>query len=795
MIVRVVLLKKISSLQTGCINSIDKENSVGPWISLGYFDAFYSYTISRKNMLQEIGKNNIEVSQRNDKTTYYHPLYLISSEDNRDKQLWGEKSWYMTISRVHFVQNVNVASAREKLQQKIEKKLKDKANQGVTSVGYQTIELSDMILVSKSDNLETLLKFALNLRSYPDIGNVYTYCGINYDCVRDLRATPPSKDYIPLFSMRFSIKDYDKAQHALRAIKQVLDEPGNQGEVYSIAGLNDAVGTWTNLCTGRLIKLYRYWFIGKPKEISSEAFSNVTTRLGVEAISSNEGNLDEDVFNKQLQSICDILLDLDRKIQEHSINLGQLSIGEGRWLKNLSELTKTLVRLAQTAVMDEFVFIMLPAVFSFLLNVLEEVKQGRITREHLIGYHEYIEEWNHLMEHIMRSEGQLTHYSELRPVLYDVPLAMLEYTLSFLMRCSNALQSQDGSEKVEIDFLLVPQLCRRNMATELFPARKTLPGLVSVQVPLHLLYAPKVVMSQLCHEISHFVGEKPRCRELRQYCYAQSISAVVAQDIFQSYAPELISAIAGQLENRFRDLKLKRIKEMKNETIRWLSDLLSGSPAGIKYAEFIRKVVIKSAGNRRIKVQSSIVALKKALMQSIGTLKAMGDLYREVYADLCMLNLLQLNPSYYLDSYLEELSQDWEEKRDKTAVGILALRYYVCEQANFSSDNLSSGKRSGCVWGHFKRKYNDICLAVTDKKCVPTSIFPPEAILPLVEYARACDKSLKDCFNNNEEAQKAKRVFDEASGEMVKYSCWEQHINEYRVDLLKRCASNLRYKP
>lgn len=791
MIVRVVLLKKISTLQAGCIHNLNEKDSEGPWISLGHFDAFYSYKIPSNNMFQEIGENNIEVSQRNDKSAYYHPLYLISSEGEKDKQLWEDKNWYMTISRIHFVQNVNVARSREKLREKLEKELKEDANQGIISLGYQTIELSDMILVSRSDNMETLLKFTLNLRSHPDIGNVYTYCGINYDYVSDLKAIPLGEDRIPFFSMRFSIKDYAKAQQALGVIKELLDEPDNQGEVYSIAGLNDAVGTWTNLCTWRLIELYRHWFVrmSEKRGISKEAFSNVTTRVGVGAVSPGECSPGEDEFNKKLLSICDILLDLEKSIQEHNKNSGQFGIGESRWLKTLSELTKTLARLGKTVVMDEFVFLMLPAVFSFLTNVLDVVRRGDMTREHLAGYHEYIEEWNHLMEHIMRSEGQLTHYSELRPILYDMPLAMLEYTLAFLMKCSHALQSQDGNESVEIDFLLVPQLCRRNMATELFPARKDFPGLVSVQVPLHLLYDPKVVMSQLCHEISHFVGERPRHRKLRQRCYAQSVSGVLAQYVFQSYFSELTATIANELETRFKAFNLQRIEEMRNETIKWLNELLSGSPRSLNYAEFIRKIVIKSAGKGRLEVQHDIVALKDAAMQYVGMLKAMGEQYREVYADLCMLNLLSLDPSYYLDSCMKELSEDWDEERDETAMEILVMRYYVCEQANFSSGGLSREKREGPVWEKFKKKYGDISLAVMDKKSAPETFFPPEAVLPLLEYAKACDISLKECFKDNKEAQKAKTIFDGATGENVDYTQWEQYINEYRVDLLEKMDS------
>lgn len=789
MIVRVVLLEKISKLEKGCFQALDIEGSKGPWIALGHFDAFFSYTLPSNNMFQEIGKNNVAVARKNSQSAYYHPLYLITSEEGKDAALWGQENWYMAVSRIHFIQNVNIARCREDLVKQLERE----AGGGVVCLGYQTIELSDMILVSRSNSMKELLDFTLNLRKHPDIGKVYTYCGINYAYVADPAKNPGPNDKIPFFSMRFSMENYGESRQALEQIQTTLEKYGNtKGEVYAIAGLNDVAASWTDLPAQRLVALYRQWFVegtSSLQKLPDNAFSDVTTRAGTSLQAwdpQKSGDPPQkDDYNEKLQRICGDLLELNEQVETCSKRLGRENQVKQRWLKTLSELTKTLARLGKTAVMDEFVFLMLPAVSSFLKNILKKISQEDMTENSLDGYHEFIEEWNHLMEHIMRSEGQLTHYSELRPMLYDMPLAMLEYILAFLRLCSDALQNKDGSPGVEIDFLLVPQLCRRIRATELFPATQNSPGLVSVQVPLHLLYDPKAVMSQLCHEISHFVGEAPRHRDMRQHFYAQSVAGVLAQYVFQNYFPALIETVAEELESRFKSNGLGKIEEMKRETLRWLCELLDEPSGEQNYIAFIRSVITKANGTEKLRNLANRMLTKCAAIRYQSMLEAMGSLYREVYADLCMLNLLELEQPYYLKSFLSDLAVDVGKEKE-SRLEIQAVRYYICMEAHSGRGDLSGENGQGELWERFQKKNADIGAVIANKEDRPRTFFAPGALCPLLEYAKACDESLKKCFQGNQNAQKVKEMFRKVTGGQLDYTQLETPINQYRITLLDK---------
>ena len=100
---RVILLKRSSqptkdpNIENPRLNNI-KHNV---WVTMGHFDTMYSYSlnIENKNVFSAIHEFNNSVAGINDGNSYYHPLYLLTSDD--DSEFWKLSTWFMTVTRIH----------------------------------------------------------------------------------------------------------------------------------------------------------------------------------------------------------------------------------------------------------------------------------------------------------------------------------------------------------------------------------------------------------------------------------------------------------------------------------------------------------------------------------------------------------------------------------------------------------------------------------------------------------------------------------------------------------------------
>ncbi len=737
--------------------------------------------------------DSLQVAQMGTKDSYFHPLYLVTEED--DTNFWAEKSWYYAIARVHFAKTVDVTETRKC----IERRMKREAQKGSGSLQlrvYQTIELSDMVLALHANNMKEMLTFLLSLRQYSCIGKVYTYCGIDYDCIRgitDERKALPTraeKDEIPCFSMRLSAADFQAAHEELKDVEKIL----GAAQPYSVTGVDDIAAQWTPLPMEKIIALYQAWFVPKAEEDGNliSGTSDVTTRVGIslDDVPTPESRGDKtqkkDLFDEEnkdkrsLQNACLKLVKLDRQVQ--SIAGERLPeeerAGRHRWLKCLSQLTKTLARMSKTPVMDEFVYLMLPGAGAFLRNVSNQLKnEDKISDKNVKKYQVFVGQWMELMEHAMRSEGQLTHQPELRPMVYDVPITMLEYILAFLAQCAEILQTNDHA-KPDIEFLLVPQLCERIAARELFVATGELPGLVVVSIPLHMLYDPKVVQYSLCHETSHFVGETFRGREGRTGYYARAVAALMSKTVFNSYDPGLINVITKELQNRLNSYCPKNIYDLEHEIRDWLGKLLNNRE---KYSNLICDTLLAGPGDAEepLMVENNIGELKyRALRGFFPALRDLTNLFRETYADLCMMYMLDLESEVYIESLRDEL------RAGDPCCEWLATRAFLCLKASnkvVPDENTISGGEG------MRTFYRELTALQQDWEADYESdkrVLPVSALIPLLQYLEERHGVLKETLDGSDKLGKLRKTYKWMANQATPYTDLEEFINQFRTQVM-----------
>ena len=764
-----VLLEKFASLHSDSFEKCALSNlptpMAGPWVAMGHFDAMYACQLERegKNPFQVIEETNRRIAGYPESDSYFHPLYLLSEQD--DSRFWAQKASYFAIARIHFSKNT---SANDTYNRLVDQLINHSPTGDCICRCYRTIELSDMILAVKSNCFQNLLVFVLSLRKYADIGKVYTYCGVSYAALQDLTWSPEEGDRIALLSMRFSVSHFDRVAEYLHMLQAKLgDEP-----LYSVVGVDDIAVTWKDLPLKNAVKLYRAWFSGEPGSVDlGNAFSEVTTRVGISLDMIDSKDVEPSQDGERLPEICQKLLVISGRIQKLADNLDSVRYG---WTVPLSELARSLVRMSKTSVLDEFVYLMLPGVYAFLRNI--DIHLGRLYDKDIEACRSFIENWAHLMEHIMRIEGQLAHNPDMRPVLYDIPVAMLEYTLAFLDRVVEVLQSGD-SPQAKTCFLLVPHLCGRIEAQELFSAGANgLPRLVLVTIPLSSLYNPQEVQRALCHEASHYVGEKHRMRSERRKKYVQAATALMVAQIFEDPCPAFIELIQDRLMEATERLEKFDMRRMQSAVRDWLYDLCYNRSM---FDDFVRDLLLKNSQLPKLNVK------KMHLNQETATrfwqlLNDLSILFRETYADICMLYLLLIDSTEYIQSLLSDLTAGNRPDEDRRYEQF-AIRIYVCLTAAgrvIPYEDIRQCDR------RLHEEIDKIQTGLNNGNEDAGRLFPFTSIHFLQLYVEKCYNSLSQYPLGGSQLADIRRMFVNVASPDIVYTDFITIIDDYRKTIL-----------
>lgn len=741
--VRKVLLKKYLP-STNAHDIVNTPPDCIRWVSLGHFDEIYTFNKVMSEGFDDILKSNNELLHRNNEENCYRPLYLIVSKASKEEAaFWTTSCWHIVITRIHFSCTDSPLDQFKELQSKISDEL------GNTRLYqfYHTTELSDMVLVQKSNKLQDLLDSALTLRKFSQVGRTYTYVGINYERIINERYEN-NYDLIPFFAIRFAVSDPNKTTESLSHITELLgsDAP------YNVTGVDDIVINYTGLSVKDIIALFKEWYRSDTQTIDKmlKAFSEITTRVGVQY--ESQGMIEQKKTDAILLLECERMLrdisDIQRLIKYRSDRFGNPKEG---WLKPILEISKTLIRMSQTAILDEFVYLLFPGIRAFLKNVLVLLKGNVYISEYPDTNekcNELVEECSHLLEQIMRVEGQLSIQPELRPVEYDIPVFLLEYILAFLNGVVHLLQKDDNTINAKIKFLIVPRLCEDISAMEIFQADEStkMPGLVLLNVPIKSLYTPDVILLALCHETAHFAGEKSRLRDLRQEKYIYAAAIIIARHLYESVDSAFIERIASSISAAIDTSQINCIDDLYAEVRIYINNLVLDEES---YSSFIWE----SMGQTLAKGDIRVLSKAERYMEYDLLLELLRDIkiiFREIYADLCMLRILNLNASDYVNALIEESYKNHAEGNEG-AILQSAIRIYTVLVARNQFEkckNTETKSRYLSVWKQCYKIMMSLHEEIHMNKDGNSKwIIPFGCVSAILDYARECNKLLLNLDN------------------------------------------------
>lgn len=673
---RVILLGKALTLNRSHYHREKDHGS--PLVSLGYFDSIDIRPLppgkEREGWLKALWECSVSISANRDSDAYYHPLYIIAPP-NQDvpPDFWEEKSKFLFVTLVHFT----FAHAKDDLHKSDEdlfttvskdiSKIVARSNaeekygpKQVRAFCYQSMDLSDMVVVWKANSLVSLLSCLSQLYLCENIGDLHSICSFQFPTA----PTDDSDESIPYVSFRFSTRDtsaansFDKLLH-----KKWTKWPADGG--YFTTGTEDIDITFNDLLVSDFLKLIYLWFEDKDiNDLFRKAFYKSSTHLGVLTKGAGVGNPES--LSNALTSRCEQLFKEFQNLRtplDHEIDRAETKI-DPSWCKSVSSQLSALVDMSRICVLDGFCHLILDGVATFCRMVKPYLSENRPMPPSLLEQvQRFVRGWGILVDQAVRADGQFIQSPGFSPTLYDIPVSLLEFYLAFTTQFIDLVQSsEDSSKKHHYALFLLPKLCRRTKVRDIFKDPPPHDRLLYVDIPLDLLYDPRQILLQLCHEASHYCGETVRCREMRVQHFALACAYLVAWN-FKLWNETAIKRIykdlfanipdgddRNYLKNLTSQVRVCVCQLIQNESVfrEWQDSYLSS--AGL--STFEEEDWLEDSLNRQ---RTMVYGRSLALAGLNEDIVRISWLFEESYADISMIFMLAPTWDEYLTLYRQEL--------------------------------------------------------------------------------------------------------------------------------------------
>lgn len=703
---RVIELSKSSSANT-LKSKLEAEDANG-YVCLGHFDYIQVAPLPGSSPLEAI---ETDFKARDN---YSCPLYIFHySLLNRTvlDNFWSIKSCFMTVSRIHFTPNAQnraklLRSALEDLHQGpplVDKQFGELSirvlDELVHMVFYYTLELGDLVVVLKSNSIMSCMEAIRRMMEVSQVGDVYSFCGIHGRlCHPDVdkavltwkkeveekqQQTCFQKDIsdamsrtIPHAGMRFSVI-------STRNAKVIWADIGCTP--YFISGTADALIDLKNVTVKQLVKYIstlaiRTFDAGGGRRISMyDAFEDIITRIGGEygEIYKDALPLGPCASVPALKEAQIALKEAVRRIQEES--------GGSRWFPILLAQTDTLITMMGNCITDDLSILIWPSVQALmerLLFLLKNAPPISARQEAEIG--EFLNSWDILENDISRMEGQLSQKPELLSGRYYTPATLLAFYTATLFKCNDLLLTINQDTNHGYVPLIIYNVEPRASTHCILDPSKNDPAVaykgktpLLVSLPVSMLYRPMETVIVLCHELSHYTGSSTRFRKDRYKhilaSCAELISIAWMLDGRKDFPliPSGRKSILNDLIKKMDQLYPKPHGECTQYYIKELDQNLFMVLLQVFYDEQFHSelmqhyLLVKDVQHCVFRYARSIDAHQQyeRLYKIRKRVNNILLLYRECYADLMAILILDLCPEDYLlnifyreTQYIEEMA-------------------------------------------------------------------------------------------------------------------------------------------
>lgn len=675
----------------------DKWNERGIWITFGYFDTLQILPLPDGrggNWLQEIYKNDTQLSQDLDGRFYFHPVHIMARPGKAQAKQYetfaGYESPYCCVTLLQSrlpapLDGINPFARLEALVSTCLGQAPGAEHPspdgGTVWFGFQSLNLSDFTILWYSRSLNSILEKVQMLYRHPLVGDLHSIPAVRLDCLRACtqpggRLAPeliPVRETLHQVVTRYLVRDAQAAAEYFRLLPE--EDCAGRAPLFT-TGIEDLNCVSQNVDSRIVLNTLAHQVLGPDPATKAfrAGFLECETHLGVPDTDMERAPLAPD---ERLVDQCRRLLE---RFQALRPRLRGVDTMDGAWMKACSGLLNALQDMSRNTVADGFCFLILGAAQHFCAELGEP---RFISSEQLELIQRFLRGWGNLMEQSLRQDGKFSQQPGFSPALCDIPSRLLEFYLAFTDRCGQAMD-MGSPEGTTYRLMLIPKLCRRIKVQSVFLQKPDCKRrLLYVDIPLALMYTPFAVLFHLCHEIAHYSGGQWRLRKKRAEFFLR-ICAIELDTALEFQSPRSQQCITAELLGRLpqdpcylEDLHqyaLERTMALlrEDETMdRWMSAAYGNSPAYHR--------LVKSASRRSdlLNAYEFDPSIPRGIFFLI--LSQFATLFKECYADLAAIFTLGLQAREYVELIRDELTlYQRAEKTKHSSDYYLTVERWVC---------------------------------------------------------------------------------------------------------------------
>lgn len=644
----------------------------GAWLTLSHMDWTRVDAIKpnaeapEQVQLDQIAARNQKLSSsKSMRSAYSQPIYIMREFPSCDKPgvdlFWSVPSAFMVITRVN-----STAQSQQAFEEALEERLQhegggkiqaynqanlqDTLKKNVLFLYYRTLELSDVIMVTKSDSIQALLKCIGLLYTLPEVGDIYSYYCIDRHELLAGAEKSVNNDSIPLISSRFAVLKAKDCHNLLPNLRRWFSSPDSNKPVpaFFVTGTEDINVIAYGRSSREFCQIFRN-ILQQSCDFWS-AFDDCSTRLGLD-----ESSLFFPVKgNPSGESLGEFSVEY-RKLRKEFAQFMEMRTLSKDWVRPLRELLNVLANISDNCVLQQMCSILLNGVRGIVHRVAEWPNPDYSSSQQNREIMRMVTGISYLIEHIARKEGELVHHPETRPLLFDIPANLLEFYLFFSDQCAQYFQSRELSScgKCDYQLLLIPSLCESISIHDQFNFKRSSERLLFVEIPLGLVYNPFYVICSLVHEVAHHSGEAARHRDQRFSLLASCAAFTLADELDMGDSDIVYHRIYRMIVEQYPADKRKYMRDIRNHLLQVTDVLCQTEPfVELLWTTYLNDMEYTFA-DRMHWQNSHMVQYRndrgtKYTKHLRERLREVEYLFKETYADLVMLAILDLRAEDYV---------------------------------------------------------------------------------------------------------------------------------------------------
>ncbi len=681
-------------------------NSLSQYHTFGEYDQIFTFKLmeSDKNVLADIDMNNKILTNCVLDSIFVKSLYLLYPSDEQCVQedidnFWNNTEPFFFFSTVHMqhcsADLQTIKESREHIISQVDFAKQDQ-KLDFSFLVYYSLDLSDYMIVWKTKEPTDILCAMQYLYQQSDIvGYTNTIYALPMTYLENLENTKLIVGQKPFsMSIQATTQSYQKTCKIHSDIVKLLEQNNEVSPVSTFSlGSDDYLGFYEKVYPSALYELYDALI--KNTEVR-DAVISLNTILAINGYSTKPNN-DElpkhtDVIETALKmkgSLSNACFELKKECLS-LFTANRDVFDKFYWKKTLTELLILLDNMSKSTVFDNACFLLLDSIHLFLM-FLKYLRSKFKTDDSLIyalnnykfQIETFIREWEQLVNHVVQIDGAFQKTPGYEPLNYNISENIIEFYNAFAQKVVSyffALDEQiHDKRKPQMSSFVVPKLCRKFKTIQWFCYDRDCDGLLFITIPISQIFETYSNMVALTHEVSHYCSNQIRSRKHRKSTFLACVAILICKyiglysnntfkvtydilkeyfeiekpDTKDCYLSELVM-IAKKIVFRFLD----KTENLNRLFVTYKADKKNAGEDECEDATYITELAMRvrrSSIHLMATPSSSDVDSFEDYCSIYDLIDNLLVLFKEGYADIMMIYLLDLKPINYFNESFSDL--------------------------------------------------------------------------------------------------------------------------------------------